>query len=212
MWCTELRDGIISFNNYADLHPHGRLLIQNWFERARESFEINHGDGFEAFIFLWISFNGWATCVTGRNQDREIIDALAANPQIINDFNGIINNDTEFSDAANELYKMVPVFDPRELHRKRILNWPHEETRRQQVGRYIAGGAVKFNPPCWVEHRTNGPEMPKDWAHLIKAIYGIRCNLFHGQKSAFQELDRRLVNLAFTTLCRFISNTGYLNH
>lgn len=212
MWCTDLSQVPVNFNYYSSLHPDGRQLIQRWFDRASESFRDNHEDGFEAFIFLWISFNGWATCVTGMNQDRQIIDALAACPQIVFDFNRVFNSDKAFTDAAIELWDLLPIFDPRELQSKSLLNYSQQETRQQQVARYLNGGALKFNPPCWREHKDSGPQMPRDWPHLLKATYGIRCNLFHGQKTAFQELDRRLVNLAFTTLHRFVSQTGYLNH
>ena len=32
--------------------------------------------------------------------------------------------------------------------------------------------------------------MPPDWAHILKAIYKVRSNLFHGQKAAHSEMDK----------------------
>ena len=201
----------MSVANYNNLHPEGQRLIRSWFDRSWQSYEGND-DAFEAFIFLWISFNGWATCITGLFRDASIIDSVANNQVIATEFIRLVRNDREFAENVRELCDMLPIFDPRRLPNR---NWglfsPDQEGRRRQIQQYLQTGTKSFNPPCWKDHVDAGGRMPTDWPHVLKAIYQIRCNLFHGQKTAFQELDRRLVDLAFKILHRFVSDGGYLN-
>lgn len=44
-------------------------------------------------FFAWFAINGWAACVTDKDKDYEIIDALAADQTIGNDFSQAIQND-----------------------------------------------------------------------------------------------------------------------
>ena len=43
-----------------------------------------------------------------------------------------------------------------------------------------------------------------------EAYLKVRCNLFHGQKSAHSEMDRLIVSAAFLTLVHFVKEAGYL--
>lgn len=210
MWCANLRQGKVNIANYNDLHPEGKRLIGSWFDRAWQSYEDND-DAFEAFIFLWISFNGWATCVTALYRDTEVINAIAGDQDIATEFNSLLRLDDGFAANVSELCDMLPIFDPRRLpFRHWELFSPDKERRRQRVQSYLNTGTTSFSPPCWKEHTNNGGHMPEDWPHVLKAIYQIRCNLFHGQKTAFQQLDRDLVDLAFKILHRFVAQGHYL--
>jgi hypothetical protein len=42
--------------------------------------------------------------------------------------------------------------------------------------------------------------MPLDWAHAMKALYRVRCNLFHGEKARTSEDDKRIVTAAYNVL------------
>jgi hypothetical protein len=46
--------------------------------------------------------------------------------------------------------------------------------------------------------------VPLDWAHTVKAIYRVRCNLFHGEKARTSEDDERIVLAARDVLAVFI--------
>jgi hypothetical protein len=218
MWCTTLQTRLqsgrilaVSRYNYDNLPFEGKRLIASWLTRSDRSFK-RPGNNFEAFIFLWIAFNGWATCVTGGDRDIDVIEALAADPGIVNDFDCLFNKDAEFAKTVKELRDMMPIFDSKELYDNGLPDHRCFDSRDKQIDHYLNNGATKFRPLCGVEHTKIGQDIPADWPHLLMAIYKIRCNLFHGQKSAFSSLDRKLVNLAFTTLYRFVSQTGYLNH
>jgi len=194
--------------NFFVLHHDGQHLIRSWFERAWFSHTENRGDDFESFIFLWIAFNGWASCVTGEDRDFRIIQILAASPRMNADFKSFIDS------AAGRSFKgglgMLPIFDVKGLGRDGLLRFAMESDRQHIVDEYFARGYSKFEPQCWKRHRDDGPLMPTDWPHVLKAIYKIRCNLFHGMKAAHSEMDRKIVSMAFLILYRFVEIAGYI--
>ena len=75
---------------------------------------------------------------------------------------------------------------------------------------YFSSGATKFEPQCWQTHNASGEEAPLDWAHTLAALYRVRCNLFHGEKSAHSEMDQRVVHAALKVLVDFLDEAEYL--
>jgi hypothetical protein len=91
MICPELinpnlRGMPIDFDHYRHLHPEGQRLISGWFERAWSMRDCQGDDCFEAFIFAWIAFNGWATCTTELDDDYKYLDALKRDQTLSHDF------------------------------------------------------------------------------------------------------------------------------
>ncbi len=82
--------------------------------------------------------------------------------------------------------------------------------RRETVNYYHSHGITAFEPKCWKRHIDSGEDVPLDWAHILKGIYKVRCNLFHGQKSAHSEMDKQIVSAAFLTLVHFVKEADYL--
>jgi len=203
----------VRFENFSQLHFEGKKLINGWFRRAWNEFQTTPNEIFEPFIFLWFAFNGWAACVTGRDRDSEIIEALAASPKINKDFDQILRDaNSKLNSNATILSQLLPIFDVKTL-RERVPSVPYElgQDRSAHVRYYIEHGADRFQPQCWTRHIESGQPLPIDWPHLLKPIYKIRCNLFHGQKSTHSELDRRIVSAAFLTLAHFLRDAGYLD-
>jgi hypothetical protein len=191
----------------------GKKLIDGWFRRAWKEFETTPNEIFEPFIFLWFAFNGWAACVTGRDRDFEIIDALAANPKMNEDFDGLLRHqNSKLNSNATILSQLLPIFDVKTLrHRVPFVPLELGQDRSARVRYYIEHGADRFQPQCWLRHIESGQTLPIDWSHLLKPIYKIRCNLFRGQKSAHSEMDRRIVSAAFLTLAHFLRDARYLD-
>lgn len=81
----------------------------------------------------------------------------------------------------------------------------------KELSVYRAVGTI-YSPSCWEEHaEQNGDiEIPVDWPHTLRAIYTVRCNLFHGDKSRTSENDRNLVYKAFRVLATFLREGNYL--
>lgn len=64
--------------------PNPRLvrdLVVRWHERSKSN-ELEVKDIFDRFICLWIAFNAWGNGVTRTDQDAQMIDELARDPQL----------------------------------------------------------------------------------------------------------------------------------
>jgi hypothetical protein len=202
--------GRVRFERFSQLHPDGKRLIKGWFERGWAEFDRNPDNVFEPFIFLWFAFNGWASCVTDRDRDFEIIDALLTNGDLRHEFSRLVAEQNSCLGVnARGLARLLPIFDARSLTRQ-LRSVPAElrDDRRAHVEYYIQHGMRRYDPACWKRHIETEGELPIDWPHMLKPIYKIRCNLFHGQKAAHSEMDRRIVQAAFLTLGHFIKDIG----
>ncbi len=216
MNCPELTNSQVAnrqvnFDNYALLHYEGKQLIRSWFDRAWESHRTFGNNDFEAFIFVWFSFNGWASCVTNTDRDAEFIKALSGNSRMNDDFKSLVDNNPSLAENAREFTSLLPIFDIKTLKHRRILTYDNYDDRAERVEYYLNRGITQFEPACWKRHKDSGEDVPLDWKHILKAIYKVRCNLFHGQKAVHSEMDRQIVSATFLTLFHFITEAGYLH-
>jgi hypothetical protein len=193
--------------HYAALHRDGRELIRGWLERAGAQPQT---DSFEAFIYLWIAFNAWASCVTGLDRDDQWQQALSADRELGASFQRLVDDHgTRLSRAARHFQSLWPVFKVEELRRKRISYWRHEDLTRDETARmYYEAGARLFEPRCYFDH---GDEPPLDWPHTLPVMYRVRCNLFHGEKSRGSENDQIMVTAAFEALFAFVTEACLLD-
>ncbi len=199
------------FTNYRDLHLDAHQLIQCWFKCAKGRLEEPQSGraSFEGLIFAWIAFNGWASCVTGKDTDKEMIEALSFSGALRSDFDHLLSSDPSFHEVARDFHSHWPIFKAQELAERDI--WVAKGTSRdERVKEYLERGAIKFSPPCWKRHRDAGEEMPLDWPHTISAIYQLRCNLFHGHKGTRSPNDHELVQRAFRVLMYFLKEGDYI--
>jgi hypothetical protein len=120
----------VRYQNFNRLHFEARRLINDWFRRA-ENFSKRERDytEFEAFIYLWISFNGWASCVTSENRDTYWLESICADKQMNNMFNELLKNDETFASKINQFYELLPVFSVNDLRRKRLLRFSFEHKK-----------------------------------------------------------------------------------
>lgn len=215
MTCPKLENhrlNTVDFHRFDQLHPEGKKLISSWFQRAWNARDNPVEDVFEPFIFAWFAFNGWASCVADEDIDRKYVNALATDQRMNADFKVAVENPTSLASVnARELASFLPIFDVKTLRKKSLLRYEPYEDRKQRVTDYLDRGATRFEPQCWQKHHDAGEEVPLDWEHTLQAIYKIRCNLFHGLKSAHSEMDKRIVSAAFLTLLHFINEAKYLD-
>jgi len=190
----------VSFDNYVGLHREGKRLICGWFNRAWRNRDCSPENSFEPFIFAWIAFNSWGMCVTGYERDVDIIDALAVNQKLSEDFQELMGDSKEFREAARKFHRLWPIFKVQSIRRKGLYyHFPNWE-RGEIIEYYLNHDVKDYEPRCWKYHRERGEEVPLDWAHTLKAIYRVRCNLFHGEKAAHSEMDQKIVSSAFRIL------------
>jgi hypothetical protein len=207
---TNLREIPINFDRYEHLHPEGHRLISGWFDRAWAMRDSQGEDCFEAFIFAWIAFNGWATCISGLDDDYKYLDALKRNQMLSLDFERLVAiPESSFALHLVQFAAQWPIFDARVLRRRHIIV-AYELDRRTVINHYLDAGVMAFAPQCWKRHNDTKGHAPLDWPHTLTALYRVRCNLFHGEKAAHSEMDQRIVSSAFRTLVYFLREAGYL--
>lgn len=200
----------VDLSRFSLLHPEGRQLVSVWFQRAWRERNCQQEDAFEPFIYAWFAFNGWSACVTDSDSDREIIDALAADATISNDFISVIQNNQDILAIVEHFIDLLPIFDVKSLRRRGILR-NVQETRRERVNYYHSKGVNQYEPRCWQRHLDAGESIPVDWGHIINAIYKVRCNLFHGLKAVHSEMDQIIVHSAYLTLVKFLNEVDYIH-
>jgi hypothetical protein len=197
-----------TLSRFATLHHDGRRLIHGWYERGREE-RRSGNDAFEPFIYLWIAFNGWAACVTGEDHDPAWVRTLSSDARLRADYDRLLPSEM-FGRAAREFATLWPIFRVDELRRLGLNQWRDPtEVREVMIAEFIRGGARQYEPACWAEH-GEGRATPVDWPHTLAALYRVRCNLFHGEKSRSSENDRLVVTLAFDVLEGFVTQGRYL--
>ncbi len=197
----------VDFDRFRRLHSEGKQLVRGWFERAYSAKE-NEDECFEAFIFAWFAVNGWAACVTEIDRDMEYIKALQRTDELNAEFHKLLEHDAAFRDAATTFQTFWPIFKAQSLRRAGL--YAPSDIRIEVVEHYLAQGITEFEPECWQSHREAGEPVPLDWPHTLAAIYRVRCNLFHGEKSAHSEMDRAIVRSAYLTLIGFFRGAGIL--
>lgn len=164
---------------------------------------------FESFIFAWFSVNAWAACVTDLDRDSEYIKRLQRDAALQQIFKDLIAVDSAFAEAASKFQSMWPVFKAQRIRRSNVQA-EQGLTRAKTVQHYFDMGVVDFDPDCWKVHHDAGEVVPLDWAHTLQTIYRVRCNLFHGEKSAHSEMGRALVLAAFNILVMFFRGAKIL--
>jgi hypothetical protein len=184
---------LVSFSNF-------RMLDPETADVAREL--IGEGDrqhsAFLPFMNVWMGFNGWMESVTDATSDAAMITALADNRRMTDAYDALIASDRAFRRGVVRFAELWPVLSVRDL-RKRLGRDAFWQMERVALLEACRRADVRLQPLGWVEG-----EMPT-WPQIIRTIYQIRCNLFHGAKSPQHIRDRDLVRHADRVL------RGYIN-
>ena len=175
------------------LHPDARALITDWISRADA--EMTE-EPFAAFIYAWIGFNGWASCCCGIERDIALIQMMTLDDRLTASFDRLMM-DSRFSDAAHTFSALWPIFrvsDLPENIRRRRPKGPRDAVVAHYQSHCPEAGRA---PECHLRHDA---PMEPDWAHTLAALYRVRCNLFHGQKSGAGHEDREILQAAVRVL------------
>jgi hypothetical protein len=187
---------MVSFSNFHRLDPAARDVAIELLANAQ-----GQPPSFMAFVYRWMAFNGWMSAVTLKDTDREMIDAFVAAPRLIDAFDQLMAGDPDFRQMVTEFTALWPVLNVRSVRAKLgydafrqhdralLLALCAAENVKQQPAGSVAGGQPS-------------------WEQLLRTIYQVRCNLFHGEKSPQSVRDRDLVFASDRILARFIAATG----
>lgn len=153
-----------------------------------------------SFVTVWMAFNGWMAAVTGRERDAEMINALAADRRVNLEFDLLLANNPQFRRAVEEFAAMWPVLNVRDVRAKLGFDAFYRHDRDALLAACVAAN-VKQQPQGW------SPDAVPGWEQLLRAIYQVRSNFFHGEKSPQNDRDGRLVRHCGRILRMFISDT-----
>lgn len=198
----------LPLDKHRYLHQDGQRLITTWFDRAWRA-RADDSAAFEGFVFAWIAVNAWAACVTGEDRDREYMDRLANDPGLRAAFDNLMASSAAFEQEAERFFQLLPIFKAQQLRRNGIHLDEHVP-RGERIQRYFDAGLTDFEPNCAKLHLDRGEPIPRDWSHFIQAVYRVRCNLFHGEKSAHSEMDCAIIRAALLSLTAFFRSTHIL--
>ena len=154
-----------------------------------------------AFIYRWMAFNGWMSAVTLGDTDREMIDAFVAEPRLIGAYDQLMTDDAVFKEAVESFAALWPVLNVRSVRAKLGYAAFHQNSRPALLA-LCAAENVKQQPAIWAAGTI------PSWEQLLRTIYQVRCNLFHGEKSPQAVRDQKLVTASDKILGRFIAATG----
>ncbi len=199
----------VLFQNHWNERGSGQQLVHDWFIRGSEA-----ENSFESLIYVWFAFNGWGQSVTEEEQDRPWLDIVGVNSRMRTEFQGAVESDESLRQAVNALGDYSPIF--RSVQQRQIFDPPVPGTRQDDVKHWLSkpinGKPLAYRPQCYEDHIRETGVMDKDWPHILQAIYGVRCNLFHGGKSISDNDDPQLVTWSRDILVRFLTMGGYLSY
>ncbi len=187
---------------YRRLHQDGKNLIKSWYDKALDQLECDPGQSFEPFIYLWIAFNAWSSCVTGIDQDNILVRRVANCPRLRAMFLDFYQNDEQFELMTNQFADLWPIFRANNIRMENQQQHQFND-RAEYIELYYQIPNIEFKPKCSRYHVEKGEIIPRDWPHTLHTIYQIRCNLFHGEKSPHSEMDKTIVKTAFNVLIGF---------
>lgn len=182
---------------------HFRLLDPESVDLARELIDASdtQRSAFSSFVNLWMGFNGWMECVTDVANDAEMIAALANHQRLADAYDDLIEHSAEFHEKVAVFAAMWPVLNVRDVRRKlgRDAFWRFS---RVELMTEVMRHGVKLQPVGWTDNSV------PTWPKLLRTIYAVRCNLFHGSKSPQNYRDHELVVSSDQILRMFIERSG----
>jgi len=175
-----------------------REIVKSWYNRAITPPSESY-DYFDRFISLWVSFNCYFVSehyvelnekYKKEPSERQHIDFIAANPEY-NTIYATLLDAPSFSKNINKMLSLL-----------------------QEVTHYK--GKVADMRPDKIENEDYAKEFTdkNSFSQFINVVYQVRCNLFHGNKSPYNDRDSRIVEAFFEGFAEFCNaiyqKGGYL--
>jgi hypothetical protein len=190
---------VVRFSDFAVMEPDADGVIRTLVRNAAQPDQ----PPFLPFLYLWMAFNGWMTAVTGRERDAHMIRDIAGNARMISTYESLLDTSGTLGAQVEAFADLWPVMDTRGV-RRQFGPQAFQQMSRQDLLTACRSMGVKVDPQDWV------PGGRPSWAQLLRSLYRVRCNLFHGQKSTASARDHDLVVGAGRILQTLIAEAGFL--
>jgi hypothetical protein len=184
-----------NFSNFQIMESETRDLVLDLMENADRQ-----RSSFMSFVNIWMAFNGWMAAVTERETDADMIRDIVANDRLADAYTGLMETSRPFRRLVCDFIAMWPVLNVRDVRKKlgRDAFWRFE---RDDLIEACRAARVKQQPVGW-----NADDMPS-WEQLLRTVYQVRCNLFHGEKSPQNARDRELILKSDRILRTFLAGS-----
>lgn len=180
---------MLDLQRFQTLRPEARQVVHSLYEQS-----LNARTPFERFMLLWMSFNGWMNCTTDGDNDSAMITALTGDLHLIDAFECVVLNGPD-AEAIHEFAEWWPIFDVKSIRRTVGFDGLYQHSYRDEfLEAHRLDRRIKRRPELWVSG-----QQPR-WDDTLRAIYQVRCNLFHGDKSTSNPGDVEIVALAHRVL------------
>jgi hypothetical protein len=187
---------MVSFNNFRVLDPETADLARELINASPDQ-----RSDFSSFVNLWMGFNGWMECVTDAASDAEMINVLTTHQRLSAAYDELMASLPRFRNEVEVFAAMWPVLNVRDVRRKLGRDAFWRLSSAELMDEVIREG-VKLQPLGW-----NVGDVPT-WPQLLRTVYAVRCNLFHGSKSPQNFRDHELVVACDKIIRMFIEQTG----
>lgn len=179
---------------------HSSVCAQRIVESWRPKYAAEP-DTFDKFYYLWSAFNAWALVVTLSDSDKDMINQISNNRDASSKYGIIINNNRILKNNIANLKPNFPLQSFADLIR---IDYQYDWTQHQGSEDYYkkivnSGKGVK-----------SSPELDENSFHsVLHCMYAVRCNLFHGSKSAC-EGERLFVSVFSNLLLKLLDEDSGL--
>ena len=189
---------MVRFSNFPTLDPAAYNVVHDLLAQADQQASV-----FAAFLFRWMAFNGWMSAVALENTDAAMVGAIVKEPRLVAAFDKLMLDDEAFSGAVTDFSSLWPVLNLKDV-RAKIGYDAFQLFSRDEVLASYPGIDVKRQPADWVAGSR------PSWEQLMRVIYEVRCNLFHGQKSPLNSRDDELIGFSDRLLKDYLEGSGCL--
>ena len=171
-------------------------IIKHWFEKV-----MTEDLSSDKFIALWTSFNGFYVAEfynkvkaikKGREpNDGDYIKYIIEKGSYSKRYSELINNEPKFKKYLDNFIDVL---------NSGITHYP--------------GKIADMRPSKETEQNAKEFSICTNYEQFIRIIYQIRCNLFHGNKSPYDEGDKKIIEGIFNPFYLFVKEIyeleGYL--
>ncbi|RQW40602.1 hypothetical protein [Novosphingobium sp. LASN5T] len=183
---------MVSFSNFHRLDHAARQVAIELLANADQGAPPS----FMSFTYRWMAFNGWMSAVTLQNQDWKIINVIAGNEKLGETHDALLASEP-YRERVTEFAALWPVFNVRDARKKLGYDvFAHHDRHA------LLATDIRRQPEEWE------PGASPSWDQLIRAIYQVRCNMFHGEKSPQNARDHDLIRSSDRVLGFFIVQSG----